>query len=196
MTDLFAMELAAGAAVIYILVAGIILALKHRQRMKILFLREFLKLMLFFYFFMLISLTLNPSFGMRNADGVHRVNINLIPLATISNYFIHLLDGLVSHSIFVRDFFGNIVAFVPLGLLAPAVWPRYRKLWECLLLGMLCSAGIEIAQLAFSYVDVMARMTDIDDVILNTLGTIVGFGLFKLGRGFVFRVQSSNISTH
>jgi glycopeptide antibiotics resistance protein len=82
------------------------------------------------------------------------------------------------------DVLGNVAVFVPLGVaLAAATVPsrsaarsrsgRRRRLWPWWLAvtgaGLLLSLFIEIAQLA-----IPSRVTDVDDVILNTFGTAVG----------------------
>jgi glycopeptide antibiotics resistance protein len=85
------------------------------------------------------------------------------------------------------DVLGNIAVFVPLGAaVAVATSPlrprrRFGTAWWLRIIGvgLLLSLGIEIAQLA-----IPSRATDVDDVILNTLGTVLGafvaWGLLKL----------------
>ncbi len=68
----------------------------------------------------------------------------------------------------------NIVLFVPLGLLAPMIWKKMNKLTNILGVGFLFTLLIELSQL------LNFRSTDIDDVILNVLGAVIGFGLYKL----------------
>jgi glycopeptide antibiotics resistance protein len=75
------------------------------------------------------------------------------------------------------DVLGNVTVFVPFGAaLATAAyltWPARRRWWRIPLrvtgIGLLLSLLIEITQLA-----IPSRVTDIDDVMLNTLGTAVG----------------------
>ncbi len=81
----------------------------------------------------------------------------------------------------------NVVLFVPLGLLAPMIWEKMDKLTNIVGAGVLFTVLIEISQL------INFRSTDIDDVILNVLGGVVGFGLFKLWDGLTkskYRVNS------
>lgn len=68
----------------------------------------------------------------------------------------------------------NIVLFVPLGLLAPMIWQKMDKLTNILGVGLGFTLLIEVSQL------LNFRSTDVDDVILNVLGAIVGYGLYKL----------------
>ena len=68
----------------------------------------------------------------------------------------------------------NAVMFAPLGFLLPAYFERYRRWGRTLEAGVLTSLTVELIQL-FTF-----RTTDVDDLILNTLGALVGFLLAKL----------------
>lgn len=68
----------------------------------------------------------------------------------------------------------NAVLFVPLGVLAPLLLKRRLPFWKIVLLGFLASLGIELSQL------LNLRATDVDDLIMNTLGTIVGYGVYAV----------------
>ena len=68
----------------------------------------------------------------------------------------------------------NAVMFAPLGFLLPAYFERYRRWGRTLGAGVLTSLTVELIQL-FTF-----RATDVDDLILNTLGALVGFLLAKL----------------
>ena len=68
----------------------------------------------------------------------------------------------------------NAAMFAPLGFLLPAYFDRYRSFVPTLDAGILTSLTVELIQL-FTF-----RATDVDDLIMNTLGVIVGFLLSKL----------------
>lgn len=63
----------------------------------------------------------------------------------------------------------NIVLFVPLGVFLPILWGKYRKITNTILFGLCMTIVIEIMQI-FTF-----RTTDINDIMTNTLGTIVGY---------------------
>ena len=65
----------------------------------------------------------------------------------------------------------NVVLFLPLGFLLPLAWPAFNKVRYALVSGMLISLLVEISQL------LNFRSTDIDDLILNTAGAVLGFFL-------------------
>lgn len=68
----------------------------------------------------------------------------------------------------------NAIMFAPLGFLLPAYFERYRHWGRALAAGFLTSVTVELIQL-FTF-----RATDVDDLIMNTLGTLVGFLTAKL----------------
>lgn len=79
-----------------------------------------------------------------------------------------------SNSIDVVAYVLNVVLFVPLGLLVPIIWKKMNKLSNLIATGFLFTILIEASQLLNN------RRTDIDDILLNVLGAVVGFGLFRL----------------
>jgi glycopeptide antibiotics resistance protein len=76
----------------------------------------------------------------------------------------------------VKQIGGNILLGVPFGVLVPVVAPRARGLLRVLLLTAVVMLLVEFAQGAL----VNGRAFDIDDVILNTTGALIGWLL--LGR--------------
>ena len=80
---------------------------------------------------------------------------------------------------------GNVVAFIPLGILWPLVVPARRTWLSVLAVGAGLSAAIELGQLLISLViGYPYRQADIDDVLLNTAGALIGYGAFSLRRAW------------
>ncbi|MER5911304.1 VanZ family protein [Streptomyces sp. NPDC001982] len=80
----------------------------------------------------------------------------------------------------VRQIGGNIVLGIPFGVLLPVLVPRARGVVWVLLLTAAVMLLVELAQGSL----VAGRAFDIDDVILNTTGALVGYLLLgrRLGR--------------
>ena len=85
-------------------------------------------------------------------------SINLIPFSS---------EGAMTYIL-------NIIMFMPLGFLLPLIWENFRNAKKVVLMGFLMSLAIEICQL-FNI-----RTTDIDDLLMNTLGTLVGYCCWKV----------------
>lgn len=68
----------------------------------------------------------------------------------------------------------NILLFVPLGFFLPILYGKYDKVSRVALVGILISLSIEIAQMFGT------GATDINDLITNTIGACLGFGIYRL----------------
>ena len=66
---------------------------------------------------------------------------------------------------------GNVGMFLPIGFCVALLW-RGHHWWKSVLVGLCGSVTIEFVQFF------IGRSTDIDDVILNTTGTLLGYWLF------------------
>lgn len=73
---------------------------------------------------------------------------------------------------------GNILLFCPLGLMAPLLWPQINRPWRVMALGAMISLGIELAQVPMSGI----HRADVNDVILNTLGSGLGWLALRVGQ--------------
>ena len=66
----------------------------------------------------------------------------------------------------------NAFMFMPFGFLVPFIWTERRSLLRVVAVGACLSTAIELCQL-FN-----RRVTDVEDVIMNTLGTIAGYAVW------------------
>ena len=73
---------------------------------------------------------------------------------------------------FIFNIIGNIGVFIPIGIITAYLFGGSLK--KTILSGSAISVFIEVVQLP------LQRTTDIDDVILNTTGTVIGFFLYQL----------------
>ena len=93
--------------------------------------------------------------------------VNFLPLVNLFDYD--------SKQDLLLNVIGNTAMFVPSGIVLPIVYKRLDTFWKVLTTGIGISLCIEIIQLPFS-----ARATDVDDLILNAIGVIVGYGIYTL----------------
>lgn len=97
---------------------------------------------------------------------------NTTPFRTINLYKKGLQH---KNSTAENNIWGNLLGFVPLGLLLPLAWPWFRHSIKTAMAGLLCSLGFEMAQLLTGL-----GVWDVDDLLLNTAGTIGGYILFSI----------------
>jgi glycopeptide antibiotics resistance protein len=72
---------------------------------------------------------------------------------------------------------GNIALFIPLGWLLPMIWPQLRSLQGVVVAAAACSIAIELVQFL-----IPGRSPTTDDVLLNTLGGLIGAIMFLAPR--------------
>ena len=70
---------------------------------------------------------------------------------------------------------GNIIAFIPLGYLMPRLHKIFENLFVCMATALLFILGIELFQLFSAF-----GIFDVDDILLNGLGTFIGYLCFVL----------------
>ena len=113
------------------------------------------------FFYMALSVYLAGVYlvvGLPNASYVRfEANINFIP-------FLDLFTDLSAVLL-------NIILFLPLGFLSALLWKPFRTIRYNLMLCFSLSLSIEILQL-FTF-----RATDVNDLITNTLGGLIGWFL-------------------
>ena len=95
--------------------------------------------------------------------------VNLFPLVNLFDYD--------SKRDLLLNVIGNVAMFIPSGIILPIIYKRLDTFVKVLLAGGGISLCIEIIQLPFT-----VSATDIDDLILNTVGVIVGYGIYALIR--------------
>ena len=98
---------------------------------------------------------------------------NLIPFREISRFYTY--KELVGFSSFMLNLFGNILVFIPFGFILPIILIRRRKLFNVILSTFFLSLMIETIQLFLR-----VGAFDVDDLILNTLGGVIGYILFLI----------------
>lgn len=79
---------------------------------------------------------------------------------------------------FLVNIFGNILAFAPFGFLLPHLLKRYRRFFSIVFLSIFFSLAIELTQMLTK----VGRF-DVDDIILNTFGGILGYLIYTICRG-------------
>jgi glycopeptide antibiotics resistance protein len=83
---------------------------------------------------------------------------------------------------------GNILLFMPVGLLLPLLWPWLHRPWRVIGLGAVISVGIELAQVVMPGI----HRADVNDVLLNTLGAGLGWLTLRLTRRAAHRETRRN----
>jgi glycopeptide antibiotics resistance protein len=106
------------------------------------------------------------------------VDVGLVPLASIR-------DALVHGTLFTQAWIlgGNVLTLAPFGFLLPFAAPRMALWRRMVAAALLFPLGIELAQLGVSLVlGYSYRVTEVDDVLLNFAGILLGLALYRMLR--------------
>lgn len=108
------------------------------------------------YMTIIFAATVSPMYGF----SIHPdfSDVNLRPFEVLSDWKANPLN-----------FYGNILMFIPFGLLTSLLSRRQQHALRNILFGSLISLFIEVCQLF------LGRGSDVDDLILNTIGTCLGY---------------------
>ena len=93
--------------------------------------------------------------------------LNFVPL-------VYLFDYPTMGEILI-NIIGNTTMFIPIGIIWPLVFRDLNSHGKIIAAGVGFSLCIEILQLPF-----FDRVSDVDDLILNTLGFLIGYGIYLL----------------
>ena len=103
-------------------------------------------------------------------EGLHTANF--IPFKTIRMYIRYYdMPGIRSFS----NLFGNVLIFVPVGILLPLVHRASRNIGVMFFNALLLIVGIEIFQLFSNF-----GAFDVDDIILNCFGVLLGRCIYQM----------------
>ncbi|MFV0239164.1 MAG: VanZ family protein [Lacrimispora sphenoides] len=95
-------------------------------------------------------------------------NYNLVPFLSIAPQLRRITQWWA-----LRNIMGNIILFIPLGFLIPLIYINAQRFYKTFFIIFLSVISIEIFQFL-----TMLGVFDIDDIILNCSGGIIGYFLF------------------
>ncbi|KWW17539.1 MULTISPECIES: VanZ family protein [Peribacillus] len=163
--------------------------------MKIL-VKAVLSLCMFLYLLILTKLILFKYISIIDINDHIRINFNgrywgshnFIPFKTIFQY---IFVENINTSIRIENIAGNIVGFIPFGFLLPLLSKRISRLRSIVFATFGLSFTYEVLQLLF-----VLGSFDIDDLILNTLGGVIGYLPIKLVHIFIKTKNNRPIRDH
>lgn len=104
-------------------------------------------------------------------------NINIVPFETIKTQLFIIIKrsnpDLVSYA--NVNLFGNIALFIPFGFFLPWLNKKYKKISMTLFQSTIIILAVELIQLF-----TLKGTCDIDDLILNTIGILIGYIFYRL----------------
>ncbi|MDU4749176.1 MAG: VanZ family protein [Pantoea sp.] len=130
------------------------------------------------YIILLIRVTLLPISMDVISHESHKLNLEYLPINLTP--IIPLIDN-GSIFLMLKNILGNILLFLPFGLITPYIFKKLKNLKSMLITSLIISCSIETIQLIEYILSISenTRITDINDIILNVLGSFIGFYILK-----------------
>ena len=126
---------------------------------------------LFYLFYIIYILCL---FQAVTFQDVSWSTFNIIPFKEILRYEI-------GSKLFIKNILGNVVLFFPLGLFINK-FIKIKKLRYAVIISFITSLSIEITQ------GVIGRVFDVDDILLNIIGGLLGFIFYDILRNINYKL--------
>ena len=141
-----------------------------------------LKILFIIYCLLLITvLFLNNEYRMYVFQNINMLSkehfemSNIIPFATIIDYISRLVSNEINASIVIINFATNLLLFAPMGFFIPMLYSdRIKNIKQFAILMIIITLIVEVLQFI-----TFRGSTDIDDIILNTLGAVIVYIIMK-----------------
>ncbi len=169
---------------IWIISRVITLIIRKRKGKNILIGKEIMTNLFALYIIGLVGVTLFP-ISIMSGESIaelkstvsldQRLGINLVPFKGYINSFISLQENNIGHFFYLRSLLGNLLLLMHK--------KEIRSIKNVIIISFLTSLSIEVLQLIenITYLSSFpGRSVDIDDLILNTIGGLLGYYIFKI----------------
>ncbi|WHX24574.1 VanZ family protein [Virgibacillus halodenitrificans] len=142
------------------------------------FIKVILKISFIFYLVALVILLFIGNRGYLYTDltllEYMKTSSNFVPFKTINTYFTAIIDNSMNRSIPIKNLVGNLFMFLPMGIYLPFLIKKIAGLGRFVLSMIVLLLFIEVIQLV-----TRRGSFDIDDFILNMIGALIGFAIWK-----------------
>ncbi len=156
---------------------------RHRKHHRLSRKKVFLTLFYVYLVMLLYFLFFSNRYGRTVRSEGYRYNLK--PFDEISRYIKHRSS--INMEYFLVNIFGNVLAFAPFGFLLPMIWKKLRHFLPAVLITAVFSLCIECFQLI-----TRVGSFDVDDIILNTAGGIIGYVIFWFTYGRKLKYLGEN----
>lgn len=115
-----------------------------------------------------------------------RMHLNLIPFRTIGGYVDAMINQTMNFNIPLENLLGNLFMFLPAGMYLPFFSEKVDSIKKCMLGMIPIFFVIELGQFLTK-----RGAFDIDDLILNMVGAVIGYLLFqsRLVQGILHKIS-------
>lgn len=157
--------------------------LRSRRKEQFNLRRELFVNALFLYCLAVTAVTFFPLFIGDTGVMELTVSVNYIPVMNTLDELRAIENSDIPDfmlNFWIGNIGGNLLLLMPMGVFLPVLREKFRSVKAMALTGLLISFAIEVLQLLSVFIGNFGRVFDVDDMILNTFGAIIGYGVFCL----------------
>lgn len=179
---------------IWIIIRIITLINKRKEGIKLNIINEIFTNLFVLYLIFLIGITILPVYiggplpHIQELSLAEKSNINILPFVSYfkSQFFYNgFIRGII------RNVVGNLVLLIPFILFLCWKNEKFRSLKSSIKAAFLISLSIELIQLFMNICGLSdLRTVDIEDLILNTLGGVIAWGMFIL----IYKIKTKSMA--
>lgn len=166
------LDLNGGVIIPVFIVIFLIMLYKQIKNRRFNWKRLLINILYLTYLWFLLDITLFPIFLFSHHSAPYTLGFG-------KQLFVNLQFNVLENYLPLQ-IIGNILLLAPLSFFMAVFKQKYSHFWNNLLLMFLCTLSIESIQLIMSFFYLGNRIFDVNDLLSNTLGSILGFGFFKL----------------
>lgn len=173
---------------IWVIIRGLTILMKRKNGIKLSIRNEVLTNLFVIYLFLLIGVTILPIYigEVPYLDGlsfIEKCNINFIP-------FVDYFNGGIYLGSIIRIIVGNLLLLSPFIFYLCVKYEKIRTLKSSAIMALLISLSIELTQLIMNILGLsFMRAVDVEDLILNTLGGVIAWYIFR----FIYTGKIKNV---
>ena len=139
--------------------------------------KKVLNIVMYAFFIMYLSLMIWEVFIGPYRSYTGRRRYNIYPFKTIVNYLLN--SSKYNLNVIFINLIANIITFIPLGFFISLLFIKNHKILNSIFPCILIILSIEMGQFIFN-----VGVLDIDDIILNGIGCILGIMIYKVTKRF------------
>lgn len=171
-----------GVALIVLIPLFLAILVRQISKKRVTFFRISGLIMFFIYIYALIKVTIFPMMIFKFGSKAYRYGFGKQYLANFNVLEISKYTPI--------QIWGNIALVLPLSILIAYLWPHKLSAFKFnICVGILTTIGIEMTPLIMAFFYLGSRTFDINDLILNLLGYLLGFCIYKVIKP-IFNIES------
>jgi glycopeptide antibiotics resistance protein len=125
-----------------------------------------------------LSVTVAPA-SILGFNDPNAIRLNLVPVVNTATYYLTVLDNHDDNAALhaLENIIGNLILLFPLGTFLPCIFRSVRSFKRVLAICVFASFSIELIQFFLRQIGTF-RTVDIDDLILNSIGGMLGWLIY------------------